>query len=178
MKNIMDHIIGKIVSHIIIIYFILIGIVFIMLSSSCSATYHYTKAVKKGLVLDTIPDIISIPFIDSIPVIHQDSIIWHKKINFKDTVIYVKEFKLPDTRQQIRQKEKTKRDSIKQENKTERIIIKNTSDIKQDSIRQTAKTERVKERIENKKFNRWYFLLIGIAIGIIITLIFNIRRLI
>lgn len=145
-----------------------------LLLSSCSATYHYKKAVKKGLSIDTVRDTVSVPYIDSVAVLEKDTIIWHKRIDFKDTVIYVKKFKLPETRQEIRQKEKTKRVEIKQDNKTERITIKNTADIKQDSIKQTAKTERVTIKSESKGLKNIWIFIIGVLVGISITTIFTI----
>ena len=171
----MKHIIDKIIKHTIIIYLILICVVF-MLITSCSASYHVKKAVQKGFKIEAITDTISVPYIDSVLIVDKDSVVWHKSIQFKDTVIYLKTFTLPDTRQEIRQKEKTKRTEIKQENKTERTIVKNTTDIKQDSIKQTAKTERVITRKENRKCNRWNFFLIGMIVGITITIIFNNRK--
>ena len=57
---------------------------------SCSAEYHLNKAIKKGFKCDETSDTIRITTLDSIPVIVNDTIVWEKVLNTKDTVIKYK----------------------------------------------------------------------------------------
>lgn len=65
---------------------------------SCSAEYHLNKAIKKGFKCDETADTIRIATLDSIPVIVNDTIIWEKVLNTKDTVIKYKTVYVPKTR--------------------------------------------------------------------------------
>lgn len=65
---------------------------------SCSAEYHLNKAIKKGFKCDETSDTIRIATLDSIPVIVNDTIIWEKVLNTKDTVIKYKTVYVPKTR--------------------------------------------------------------------------------
>ena len=80
---------------------------------SCSANYHYRKAVKKGLKLTETADTIRISTIDSVPVIKYDTIVYEKFFSSKDTVIYYKNIEVPKTRLETRIEYKLKRDTIK-----------------------------------------------------------------
>jgi len=143
----------------------------ILILTSCSASYHYTKAVKKGMKIDNSKDTIQIPRIDSIPyyIPGTDSIIYIPKIEYRDTVINISNITFPKTRKEVKL-EKTK---VKQDAKTERKLISVTGDVKQDSIKQTAKTERVNSRQTNKSKNSWWKFWLGLTFGIIISLIFT-----
>lgn len=65
---------------------------------SCSAQYHLNKAIKKGFKCDETSDTIRITTLDSIPVIVNDTIVWEKILNTKDTVIKYKTVYVPKTR--------------------------------------------------------------------------------
>ena len=80
---------------------------------SCSAKYHYNKAVKKGLELTQTSDTIRISTIDSIPVIKHDTIVYEKFFSSKDTVVMYKNVYVPQTRLETRIEYKLKRDTLK-----------------------------------------------------------------
>ena len=72
--------------------------VIILLLSSCSAQYHLNKAIKKGYKCEETGDTIRITTLDSIPVIINDTIVWEKIINTKDTIIKYNTVYVPKTR--------------------------------------------------------------------------------
>jgi hypothetical protein len=72
--------------------------VIILLLSSCSAQYHLNKAIKKGYKCEQTGDTIRITTLDSIPVIINDTIVWEKIINTKDTIIKYNTVYVPKTR--------------------------------------------------------------------------------
>ena len=80
---------------------------------SCSAKYHYRKAVKKGLELTQTSDTIRISTIDSVPVIKHDTIVYQKFFSSKDTVVMYKNVYVPQTRLETRIEYKLKRDTLK-----------------------------------------------------------------
>ena len=80
---------------------------------SCSANYHYRKALKKGLEVLKTSDTIRISTIDSIPVIKHDTIVYEHFYTSKDTVIYYKNIEIPKTRLETRIEYKLKRDTLK-----------------------------------------------------------------
>ena len=80
---------------------------------SCSAKYHYRKALKKGLELTQTSDTIRISTIDSIPVIKHDTIVYEKFFSSKDTVVMYKNVYVPQTRLETRIEYKLKRDTLK-----------------------------------------------------------------
>ena len=80
---------------------------------SCSAKYHYNKALKKGLEELISSDTIRISTIDSIPVIKHDTIVYEKFFSSKDTVVMYKNVYVPQTRLETRIEYKLKRDTIK-----------------------------------------------------------------
>ena len=80
---------------------------------SCSAKYHYQKALKKGLEELISSDTIRISTIDSIPVIKHDTIVYEKFFSSKDTVVMYKNVYVPQTRLETRIEYKLKRDTIK-----------------------------------------------------------------
>jgi hypothetical protein len=107
----------------------------------CSASYHFTKFLKKGGTIDTTERIVSV----------EKTI----KINGKDSIIFVQmplncpEVQIPPTRQEIRYKYRLQRDSIE----TVRFVTK----------WKTKEVVRVAKVYKRKPFN-WF--LIGLAIGI------------
>ena len=80
---------------------------------SCSAKYHYNKAIKKGLEVTKTSDTIRIATIDSIPVIKHDTIVYERIISSKDTVVYYKNIIVPQTRLETRIEYKLKRDTLR-----------------------------------------------------------------
>jgi len=80
---------------------------------SCSAKYHYNKALKRGLQVTKTSDTIRITTIDSIPVIKHDTIVYETIISSKDTIIYYKNVIVPQTRLETRIEYKLKRDTLK-----------------------------------------------------------------
>jgi len=80
---------------------------------SCSAKYHYNKALKKGLEELKTSDTIRISTIDSVPVIKHDTIVYQKFFSSKDTIVMYKNVYVPQTRLETRIEYKLKRDTIK-----------------------------------------------------------------
>jgi len=111
---------------------------------SCSAKYHYRKALKKGLEVVKTSDTIRITTIDSVPVIKHDTIVYEHFYTSKDTVVFYKNVEIPKTRLETRIEYKLKRDTIKMITRVE--VQKAKAD---------AKT--------NRKPN-YYLLLIGVCI--------------
>ena len=111
---------------------------------SCSAKYHYRKALKKGLEVTKTSDTIRITTIDSIPVIKHDTIVYEHFYTSKDTVIFYKNIEIPKTRLETRIEYKLKRDTI-------RMITR----VEVQKAKADAKT--------NRKPN-YYLLLIGVCI--------------
>jgi len=80
---------------------------------SCSAKYHYNKALKRGLEVIKTSDTIRIATIDSIPIIKHDTIVYERIISSKDTIVYYKNVIVPKTRLETRIEYKLKRDTLK-----------------------------------------------------------------
>jgi hypothetical protein len=80
-------------------------------SQSKRAIWHYNKAVKNGLSIDT--DTIRVATIDSVAVAYNDTIIFEKILRYKDTVIRILE--LPKTRWQTRIEYRYKTQLVKQD---------------------------------------------------------------
>ena len=80
---------------------------------SCSAKYHYQKALKKGLEPLISSDTIRIATIDSIPVIKHDTIVYEHFFTSKDTIIMYENVYVPKTRLETRIEYKLKRDTIR-----------------------------------------------------------------
>jgi hypothetical protein len=80
-------------------------------SQSKRAVWHYNKAVKNGLSVDT--DTIRVATIDSVAVAYNDTIIFEKILRYKDTVIRILE--LPKTRWQTRIEYRYKTQLVKQD---------------------------------------------------------------
>ena len=80
---------------------------------SCSAKYHYNKALKKGLEVVKTSDTIRIATIDSIPVIKHDTIVYEHFYSSKDTIIEYKNVYVPQTRLETRIEYKLKRDTLR-----------------------------------------------------------------
>jgi len=80
---------------------------------SCSAKYHYNKAIKRGLEVLKTSDTIRIATLDSIPVIKHDTIVYEHFYSQKDTVVFYKTVYVPKTRLETRIEYKLKRDTIR-----------------------------------------------------------------
>lgn len=102
---------------------------------SCSAKWHYKKAVKKGLEIVDRSQTITITTIDSIPVIKHDTIVFEHFFTQKDTVIYFKDVYVPKT---IR------------ETKIENRLIRDTIRIKERAKVKLEKEETKKTKAEHK----------------------------
>jgi RsiW-degrading membrane proteinase PrsW (M82 family) len=86
----------------------LISFLWLLFMTGCSASFHYTKAVKKGMRCETISDTIEIQKIDSVFINNE----WVKYVTKHDTIIKYKQVFVPKTRYQIKTQYKLKRDSI------------------------------------------------------------------
>jgi len=86
---------------------------FVLALYSCSAKYHYQKALKKGLEVTKQSDTIRISTIDSVPVIKHDTIVYEKFFSSKDTVIMYNNVYVPQTRLETRIEYKLKRDTLR-----------------------------------------------------------------
>jgi len=122
-----------------------------LLIYSCSAKWHYNKAIKKGLEITTKSDTIRITTIDSVPVVKHDTIIYEKFYTSKDTVIYYKDVYVPKTIREIRIENKLIRDTIR---------IKENAQIK------LAKEETKQTKAENNWYQKF---LLGLVLGVIIS---------
>jgi hypothetical protein len=90
------------------IWSVLVTFLILLMLYSCSASYHYGKAVKKGMRCETISDTIEIQKIDSVFINNE----WLKYVTKHDTIINYKQVFVPKTRYQIKTEYKLKRDSI------------------------------------------------------------------
>jgi hypothetical protein len=73
----------------------IIAIICVLTLFSCSANYHYRKALKKGLEVVQTSDTIRITTIDSIPVIKHDTIVYEHFYTQKDTIVFYKNVEIP-----------------------------------------------------------------------------------
>ena len=89
------------------------SLILVLTLFSCSAKYHYSKALKKGLQVVKTSDTIRITTIDSIPVIKHDTIIYEHFYTSKDTVIMYENVFVPQTRLETRIEYKLQRDTLK-----------------------------------------------------------------
>jgi len=90
-----------------------IYIICVLTLFSCSAKYHYRKALKKGLEVVKTSDTIRITTIDSVPVIKHDTIVYEHFYTQKDTIVFYKNVEIPKTRLETRIEYKLKRDTIR-----------------------------------------------------------------
>jgi len=89
------------------------SLIFVLTLFSCSAKYHYNKALKRGLEVVKTSDTIRISTIDSIPVIKHDTIVYEHFYSSKDTIIEYKNVYVPQTRLETRIEYKLKRDTLR-----------------------------------------------------------------
>ena len=120
------------------------SLIFILTLFSCSAKYHYGKALKKGLEVIKTQDTIRITTLDSIPIIHHDTIVYEHFFSSKDTVIIYDNIYVPKTRLETR---------------IEYKIIR-------DTIRQTKVIEKAKAKASKQpNYLLWVFLIVLVLIG-------------
>jgi hypothetical protein len=129
------------------------SLLIVLFFCSCSAKWHYNKAIKKGLEITTKSDTIRITTIDSIPVIKHDTIVYEKYFTSKDTIVFYKDVYVPKTIREIRIENKLIRDTIR---------------IKEKAKVQVEKEETKQTKAENNVLSKFF---LGLIIGIITTLI-------
>ena len=119
---------------------------------SCSAKYHYNKAIKRGLQVTQTSDTIRISTIDSIPIIKHDTIVYEHFYSSKDTIIEYKTVYVPQTRLETRIEYKLKRDTL-------RMITR-------------VEVQRAKAEAKTNKKTNWRGIIIFICVffGIVYTL--------
>ena len=122
------------------------SLIFVLTLFSCSAKYHYNKALKRGLQVTQTSDTIRIATIDSIPVIKHDTIVYEHFYSSKDTIIEYKTVYVPQTRLETRIEYKLKRDTLRM---ITRVEV------------QKAKAEAK----ANKKPNYWWMLIFALVFG-------------
>ena len=128
------------------------SLIFVLTLFSCSAKYHYNKALKRGLQVTQTSDTIRISTIDSIPVIKHDTIVYERIISSKDTIVYYKNIIVPKTRLETRIEYKLKRDTL-------RMITR-------------VEVQRTKaEAKANKKPNYWWMLIFALVFGAVMFLL-------
>jgi len=76
--------------------------------TSCSASYHYKKAIKKGVQFVPTTDTLTLTKIDSVFINNE----WVNVVTKYDTIVRYNEVFVPKTRYQIKTEYKIKRDSI------------------------------------------------------------------
>ena len=134
-------------------YFLPLLILIVSCSAPKRAQYHYKKALKNGLQLVQDSDTIRITTIDSIPVIHNDTIVWEKFITTKDSVLFFRNVYVPKTKYETRLEYRYK-------TKVEKIRGK--------TIYKTAKAEQVV-----KYRTLWWPFWLGLAIPFILRFAWN-----
>ena len=127
----------------------------ILLLSSCSASYHLNKAIKKGYSCEETGDTIRITTLDSIPVIIHDSIVWEKFITTKDTIIKYNTVYVPKTKIELKREYKLKVKTIYKD----RIVEK-----------AQAKATRPRTR------GNLNLLFVGVGIGLLLSYLFKFAR--
>ena len=137
----------------------------------CSAQYHLNKAIKKGYKCEQTGDTIRITTLDSIPVIINDTIVWEKIINTKDTIIKYNTVYVPKTRLDKRIEYRIKVKTLYKD----RVVYK----YKYRAEGKKAETEVKKAKLEVKKNQPksnffWLGVLVGILLSIIISLLWKI----
>jgi len=126
-----------------------IYIICVLTLFSCSAKYHYNKALKKGFEVIKTSDTIRISTIDSVPVIKHDTIVYEHFHTQKDTIVFYKNVEIPKTRLETRIEYKLKRDTIRM---ITRVEV------------QKAKADGKK----NKKPNYWLMLIFVCVFGAVV----------
>jgi hypothetical protein len=113
--------------------------------TSCSASYHYGKAIKKGLQIVPASDTITLTKVDSILINNE----WVKTVTEFDTIIQFNTVIVPKTRFQ------------------ERLIYK----IKKDSFETIRYVTRQETKQVAKQSFPWRILIVCLFIGLVISVI-------
>ena len=128
---------------------------------SCSAQYHLNKAIKKGFKCDETSDTIRITTLDSIPVIVNDTIVWEKVLNTKDTVIKYKTVYVPKTRLDKKIEYRIKIKTIYKE----RIVEKAQARAEGKKAKMQVKLNRPKGNLN--------LLFVGVGIGLLLSFLWK-----
>ena len=128
---------------------------------SCSAQYHLNKAIKKGFKCDETSDTIRITTLDSIPVIVNDTIVWEKVLNTKDTVIKYKTVYVPKTRLDKKIEYRIKVKTIYKD----RIVEKAQARAEGQKAKSEAKSKRPKGNLN--------LLFVGVGIGLLLSFLWK-----
>ena len=128
---------------------------------SCSAQYHLNKAIKKGFKCDETSDTIRITTLDSIPVIVNDTIVWEKILNTKDTVIKYKTVYVPKTRIELKREYKIKVKTIYKD----RIVEKAQARAEGKKAKMQVKLNRPKGNLN--------LLFVGVGIGLLLSFLWK-----
>jgi len=123
----------------------IISILWLIFMTGCSASFHYGKAVKKGMRCETISDTIEIQKIDSVFINNE----WVKYVTKYDTIIKFNTVYVPKTRFQERLIYKTKKDSF-------------------ETIRYVTRQET--KQVSKQSFP-WRILIVCLFIGLVISVI-------
>lgn len=141
------------------------GKLFILIISvllySCSAQYHLNKAIKKGFKCDETSDTIRITTLDSIPIIVNDTIVWEKILNTKDTVIKYKTVYVPKTRLDKKIEYRIKVKTIYKE----RIVEKAQARAEGKKAKMQVKLNRPKGNLN--------LLFVGVGIGLLLSFLWK-----
>jgi len=141
------------------------GKLFILIISvllySCSAQYHLNKAIKKGFKCDETSDTIRITTLDSIPIIVNDTIVWEKVLNTKDTIIKYKTVYVPKTRLDKKIEYRIKVKTIYKE----RIVEKAQARAEGKKAKMQVKLNRPKGNLN--------LLFVGVGIGLLLSFLWK-----
>ena len=151
-----------------------ISIIFVTLHLlfSCSLNHHLKKAIKKGYKCEEVSDTIRITSIDSFPIIKNDTIFWEKLLVQKDTIVQYRTSYVPKTRFQYRFDNRRFNDSLKAIRKMYSDSLRYARIMRKidNELEESIKNQETKQvKIKNKKGANLF--LLGLAIGIILTLI-------
>jgi hypothetical protein len=124
----------------------LLSFILMLYMTSCSASYHYKKAIKKGVQFVPTHDTITLTKVDSILINNE----WVKTVTEYDTIIQYNTITVPKTRYQERLIYKLKRDSIE--------VVKYKTKIEYKTIKAKYKFP-------------WIVLIVCMVIGLVIALI-------
>jgi hypothetical protein len=123
----------------------LLSFILMLYMTSCSAQYHYKKAIKKGVQFVPTSDTITLTKVDSILINNE----WVKTVIEFDTIIEFNTVIVPKTRFQTRIEYKTKKDSF-------------------ETIRYVTRQET--KQVAKQSFP-WRILIVCLFIGLVISVI-------
>lgn len=156
-------------------------LIFIIILSSCSSSYHLKKAIKKDdtiLQERTITDTLRIETIDSIPYIVNDTIRYTYFKRFTDTLIQTKYkyIQAPKTRQETRLEYKRDVKYNNQAARTERKRVVSQRRVNVVTQKMNKKIQNVKERTK-RNVRLWISLiLVALVVGFILGVIVKFNK--